>query len=295
MGLRIRTNVASLSGQRALAESTKETNKSMARLSSGFRINQAADDAAGLSISETFKAKIRSMNQAKRNASDGNSMIQVAEGGMNEVSNILIRLRELAIQSSSDTIGNTERSFANREYQQLVSEVDRISNTTEFNGWKLLGGAENNDDKEQAVFHIGPNDGSIANTDTISLNIDKIQLNTSEDSLNLGVESEIGPVDPEGGFDREIAANKISVLDVALKRVAGNRAELGALQNRLNSTISNLSISIENAESANSRIRDVDFAKESANFTQQKILGQAGVSILSHANVQPEMALALLR
>src|SRR6476661_6839474 len=163
MGLRIRTNVASLNAQRNMGLSTAATGENMAKLSSGFRINKAADDAAGLAISENMSAKIRSLGQAKRNASDGISLVQVAEGSFNEVSNILVRLRELATQAASDTIGNTERSYTNREYTQLVQEIDRISNTTSFNGIDLLKGEEGLPDATMFTLHIGGGDGSKEN------------------------------------------------------------------------------------------------------------------------------------
>jgi flagellin len=295
MGLRIRTNVASIAAQRHLNQTTESSKESMAKLSSGYRINKSADDAAGLAISENWRAGIRSLNQAKRNASDAVSFIEVTEGSMNEVSSILIRLRELAIQTSSDTIGDVERSFANREYIQLVDEIDRISNVSEFNGYKMLGGAEKNDGVEEITFHIGKGDGLIPNTDTILLNMEDFKLN-AEEVLGLGKQSEIGALEvSDQPFRREDAAMKIAVIDTAINRVANNRATLGSKQSRLNSTITNLAISIENAQSSNSRIRDVDYADEMANFTQQKILSQAGVSVLSQANTMPEVVLSLLR
>ncbi|MFW7377365.1 MAG: flagellin [Oligoflexus sp.] len=294
MGLRIKTNVPSLTGQRRLGETTSAMTANMEKLSSGQRINKAADDAAGLAISEQLTANIRSMDQAKRNANDGISMIQVAEGGMNEISNILVRMRELATQAASDTIGNTERSYTNREYTQLVDEIDRIANTTEFNGVKLLGGSDQNDGVSELTIHVGAGDGSAENTDTIQFNVDEIQLNAS-DVLKLGKESEIGPTDPEDSFSRETAAEKLSVIDDAIRTVSGNRATLGAKQSRLNSTINNLSIQVENASVSRSRIRDVDFASETATFSQNRILSQAGTSVLAQAGSIPELALGLIR
>jgi len=295
MGLRIRTNVASLKAQRNLSQTTQRAGESMEKLSSGYRINKSKDDAAGLAISEQLRANIRSMAQAKRNANDGISFIQVAEGGMNEISNILIRLRELAVQSASDTIGDIERSYTNKEYVQLVDEIDRISNVSEYNGYNLFGGAEKNNGVEELTFHIGKGDGAVPNTDTITMNIEEIKLD-AEGVLGLGKDAEIGPVTvSDEPFPRVAAAEKLSILDVAIKRIAGNRATLGAKQSRLQSTVNNLAISIENSQSAKSRIRDVDFASETAKFTQEKILGQAGISVLAQANAHPEMALALLR
>jgi len=295
MGLRIRTNIAALQAQRHLTNTTDRTHASQEKLASGYRINKAADDAAGLAISEQLRGSIRSMSQAQRNAADAISFVQVAEGSMNEITNILIRLRELAVQSASDTIGDLERTFSNKEYVQLVDEIDRIANVTEFNGYKLLGGAEANNGVEELTFHVGKGDGLTPNTDTINLNIDELKINTAE-VFALGKESEIGALTVgDEPFQRQLAADKLNVIDLALKRISSNRATLGSKQSRLNSSVSNLSIAIENAQSSNSRIRDVDFAEETANFTQQKILGQAGISVLSHASSQPEMVLSLLR
>ncbi len=292
MGLRIKTNVSSLNAQRRLGQTTAAMNENMEKLSSGHRINKSADDAAGLAISEGLGGKIRSLDQAKRNANDGISLIQVAEGGMNEVTNILVRMRELATQSASDTIGNTERSYSNKEYNELVKEIDRISSTTEFNGIKLLKGADENNGMSTMTFHIGAGDGSVENTDTIDFDIDKIQMSTEL----LGIEggSAIGPEEAGESFDRQTAANKLGILDKAIQTIAGNRAEIGAKQSRLNSTINNLGVQIENMSTSRSRIRDVDFAQVTSEFTQNRILSQAGTSVLSQASSMPELALKLL-
>jgi flagellin len=293
MGLRIKTNVASINAQRNLSKATGDLGENIAKLSSGYRINKAADDAAGLAISESLKARVRSLGQAKRNANDGVSFIQIAEGSMNEISNIMVRLRELATQAASDTVGNTERSYTNREYTQLVDEIERISNSTEFNGIPLLKGTDAVGGEEMFTLHVGAGDGLAENTDTIRVGIENIQIDL--ETLGLGREAEIGPVDPSDSFERSTAAEKLNVIDTALQKVASNRAYLGAQQSRLGSTITNLGVQIENLQSANSRIRDVDFADETAAFTQNKILQQAGVSVLSSANQAPEAALALLR
>lgn len=293
MGLRIKTNVSSLVAQRNMGISTAATGESMAKLSSGFRINKSADDAAGLAISETMRGKIRSLDQAKRNANDGVSLVQVAEGSMNEVSNILIRLRELATQAASDTIGNKERSYTNREYVQLVNEIQRISNTTEWNGLPLLNGQEAVGDESMFTIHVGAGDGQAENTDTIRIGVENLKVNVED--LGLGTEAEIGPVEVDEDFSRETAAQKLSIIDNALQTIASNRSFLGAQQSRLGSTINNLGVQIENMKSANSRIRDVDFAEETATFTQNKILQQAGASVLMQANQAPEIALSLLR
>ncbi len=295
MGLRIRTNIASINSQRRLSKTTNEMTETMTKLASGYRINKAADDAAGLAISESNRAMIKSVAQAKRNASDGVSLIQVAEGSMNEVSNILVRLRELATQASSDTISNTERSFTNREYVQLVEEIDRITNSTEFNGIKLLRGGSEDGDMDTLTIHVGAGDGSMENTDTLDVDIQAMKLSSTEE-LGLGMEEEIGPNDPnDTGFERQTAADKLSIIDDALLHINSVRSELGAKQNRLNSTVSNLGIMHENLSAATSRIRDVDYANATAQFTQSRILQQGGISVLQQSNNLPEMALALLR
>lgn len=293
MGLRIKTNVTSLNAQRRLGETTGRMASDMEKLSSGYRINKSADDAAGLAISETTTGQIRSLDQAKRNANDGISLIQVAEGGMNEISNILIRMRELTTQAASDTIGNVERSYTNKEYNELVDEIDRIVNTAEFNGRKLLKG-EDGAGTDELVIHVGAGDGKIENTDTISVNIAELELG-AEDVLGLEKGAQIGPEEVDGDFERESAAEKLETIDAAIQKVAGNRASLGAKQSRLTSSITNLGVQIENLSSSRSRIRDVDFASQTAEFTQNKILAQAGTSVLSQASAIPELAIGLLR
>ena len=283
MGLRIRTNVASLTAQRQMANTSKALNDSMDKLSSGYRINKASDDAAGLAISEQIKANLGSLGQAKRNASDGISMIQIAEGGMNEVSNILVRLRELSTQAASDTIGEKEREFTNREYTQLVDEIDRLSNTVEFNGVKLLKGAEAGIDI--ASIHVGSGNGSVENSDTILVDVENMELSSAK--LELGKGEEI--------TTREAASERLATIDSALTTVNSLRATMGAKQSRLNSTINNLSISIENQSATNSRIKDVDYAAEVASSSQSRIMAQSGISVLSQANSIPEMAVSLIR
>lgn len=293
MGLRIRTNVASLKAQRNFGLNSEAQTSSMEKLSSGYRINKSADDAAGLAITDTLLSKIRSADQARRNANDGVSLIQVAEGSFNEVTNMLIRLRELATQAASDTIGNTERSYANKEYIQLVDEIDRISNSTEFNGMKLLQGAEGNGGVGELSVHVGIGGDSENNIDAIKVNIEDIKMGTV--FLGLSKESEIGPIESGIEFSRSTAAEKLTTIDVALKTIAGSRAVLGAKQSRLTSAVNNLGVQIENMNSSRSRIKDVDFASESANLTQQSILSQAGAAILTQTNQLPQLALTLLR
>ncbi len=276
MGLRINTNVVSLAAQRSLGVNNSKQQQSLERLSSGSRINRAADDAAGLAISEKMKAQIRGLQQAERNAGDGISMIQTAEGGLNEVSNILTRLRELSMQAASDTVNDTERGFTNLEYQNLKAEVDRIAQVTEFNGNKLLDGTSGSYD-----FQIGINNDPFK--DRIQLNTEVINTTTS----SLGV-SEID-ISSKSGAQESLAA-----LDSAIEQVSGKRAELGAKQNRLNSTMSNLETYTESLSAANSRIRDTDFASETAKNTQLNILNNAGTAVLAQSNSQGAAALKLI-
>ncbi len=291
MGMRIRTNVPSLTSQRYVSQNSAELNSSLEKLSSGYRINKSADDAAGLAVSESLRAKTRGLNVAKRNANDGISMLQIAEGSMNEMSNILIRLRELTVQASSDTIGDKERGFLNREYTQLVDEVDRITKTAEFNNIKLF----DTGDRSQFVLQVGVNGSAPEdNTDTISINLEGLKF--SSEDLNLGKESEIGPqVDGEDGPSRDEIAAKLSTIDDAIGRIASERATLGSVQSRLGSTINNLSISIENMSTAQSRIKDVDFAEESSTLAQANVMRSSSTAVLAQANQAPEMALQLLR
>jgi flagellin len=290
MGMRIKTNVSSLIAQRQLQNNSANLSDSMQKLSTGHRINKSADDAAGLAVSTSMGAKIRGMNQAKRNANDAVSMLQVAEGAMEEMTNMTVRLRELTVQSASDTIGDRERSYLNKEYTALVDEIDRIAATTEFNGNKMF-----SSEKEEFVIQVGTNNSDPdENQDTVTINLAGLRFN-SED-LELGKEDEIGPSEPgDSGPDRSDIAGKLENIDLALEKFSNERATLGSVQSRLNSAINNIGVSVENMSSAKSRIKDVDFASETATFAQQKILLQSGTSVLSQANIQPEMALALIR
>jgi flagellin len=273
---RINTNVQSLSAQRHLGNTKTQLDSSMRKLSSGERITRAGDDAAGLAISEKLKANIRSLGQAKRNAGDGISLIQTAEGGLSEVSNIVIRLRELAMQTASDTVGDTEREFSNIEFQQLKNEIQRISQSADFNGRKLLDGTGGIADIQVGIKNDAFND-------RISYDSSKI-ASTLED---LGIGGELIA-------DKESSQMALSKLDDAIVKINGNRAELGALQNRLQSVTNSIGISEENLSAANSRIRDVDVAEESAKLTRSNILAQAGTSVLAQANQTPQLALKLI-
>lgn len=303
MGLRIRTNIASLNAQRRLSLSTTDLQGNMSKLASGERINRAADDAAGLSISENLRADIRSLNQAKRNAMDGVSLVQTTEGGLMETTNMLVRLRELAIQSASDTIGDTERGFLDKEYLALKDEIDRIANSTEFNGTRVLsGGAENLAADLAAGVPTYPLEIQVGkdyfpDTDAIDqlnpTNIIKIDLQNlnayTDGGLQLGKGEDGSRVATKQG-----AQTSISSLDFAITKVNEYRAYLGAIQNRFTSTIKNLSIQTENLSEARSRIRDTDIAEETALMTQNSILQQAGTAVLATANMQPQIALKLL-
>lgn len=276
MGFRIVTNTAAINAQRTLSTNRRMLDKSFEKLSSGSRITRAGDDAAGLAISENLIAQIRGMRQAKRNAQDGISLIQVSEGGLNEVSNILIRLRELAVQAASDTVGEVERKFTDREFQSLKEEIDRIANATEFNGTPLLNGRAG-----ILEFQVGTRNNPLL--DRIVYNGEN--ANSTLASLKLGGES----VQTKLG-----AQTSLAVIDDALVQVNSIRSDLGAMQNRLQSTINNLAVADENLSAANSRIRDVDVAEESAELTRNSILMQAGTSVLAQANFSSKLALKLL-
>lgn len=276
MGFRINTNVASMQAQTSLNKVTSATQESFAKLSSGERITKSADDAAGLAISEKMKAEIRSAKQANRNANDGISMVQVAEGGLNETSNILTRMRELSIQAASDTVGDVERGMTNLEYQSLKSEIERISKVTQFNGRNLLDGSG-----EKLEFQIGT--GADEFQDRIGF--DPGQLNSGLESLN------VGSVDVSS---KEGAQESLAQLDSAIDKISGQRAILGSLQNRLVSTSNNIQVYTENLSAANSRIRDVDYAEETAKQAKNNILGAAGSSVLAQANTNGQNALKLI-
>lgn len=276
MGLRIATNVAAMNAHKNLTGNTWRLERSMARLSSGQRINQAADDAAGLAISENLKAQIRGLRQAGRNAQDGISLVQVAEGGLNEVSAMLIRLRELSIQAASDTIGDTERKFIDVEYQQLKSEIQRITEATQFNGYELLNGTGGVIDIQVGV----QNDPF---EDRISFNA--AAANASLEALGMGGETVA---------TKESAQQSINMVDQALVSVNAIRANFGAMQNRLQSTFTNIQIADENLSAANSRIRDTDVAAESAEMTRNTILQQAAVSVLGQTSSLQQLALKLI-
>ncbi|MDZ4677602.1 MAG: flagellin [Oligoflexia bacterium] len=276
MGFRVSTNIASVNAQRNLTNSQMAISDSYSKLASGSRINKAADDAAGLAISEQLKSEIRSARQANRNANDGISMVQVAEGGLNEISNIVTRLRELGIQAASDTIGDVERGMVNVEVGQLKNEMQRIALTTKWGSTNLLDGTSPNFD-----FQVG------------------IHNNEFEDRITFAAGENTATIDALGleGVDystKEGAQESLALLDAAHTRVNSTRANLGALQNRLNSTVQNLSITEENMSASNSRIRDTDVANATAELARNSVLLQSGVSTLAQANQVPNIALKLI-
>ena len=307
MGLRVRTNVQSLVAQRHMQMSGEEMNKATERLASGYRINKGADDAAGFAISEVLRADIRGLNQARRNANDGVSLIEVAEGGLSEINNIMIRLRELSVQAASDTIGQRERGYLNQEFFSLKDEIDRIAGGTEFNGTRLLVGnheipeeMKRNSNGSPLEVQVGKDyfkevDSLQAFNPVNVIRIDMSKLNAftdGEGSLGLGnTQNEEGArIDTKVG-----AQTAIGTLEVAMEQVASYRASLGAIQNRLEKTDKAIAVQTESLTAAKSRIKDADFASETANLTQSKILQQAGAAVLAQANQQPEIALKLLQ
>ncbi len=279
MGFRIMTNISSVTGQRHMRNTRRLLDQSLERLSSGYRINKAGDDAAGLAISEKIRAKTRGLMQAQRNANDGISLIQAAEGGLNEIQNMLIRMRELGVQSASDTIGPKERVYLDNEYQALKSEVDRIANSTDFNGTQLLDGTGGTLD-----IQVNTGGENLLGVDRITFDAFKADANVDKLGLtDLALDTKPG------------AQQTLAVVDGAIDYISSIRGDLGAIQNRLVSTINNIGISVENLSAANSRIKDVDIADESSELTRNNILMQSGTSVLMQANQVPRMALQLLQ
>lgn len=276
MGMRVSTNIGAINAHRNLVGSQRSMSKSMSQLASGSRINIAADDAAGLAISERLKSQIRSARQANRNANDGISMIQTAEGGLNEISNIVTRLRELGIQAASDTVGATERGFLDKEVQQMKSEVERIAKSTKWGTTNLLDGTTPTFD-----FQVGVYNNEFE---------DRISFDSSVNSATLGA---LG-LEALDFTTKEGAQDALTALDLAQDTTNGMRANLGALQNRLTSTVDNLGVLEENMSAANSRVRDTDVAMASSEMTRNNILLQASTSTLAQANSVPQLALKLI-
>jgi flagellin len=272
-------------GQGALGSQQASLSKSLEKLSTGLRINRASDDAAGLSVSESLRSKIRGMGRAKSNAEDGIALLQIAEGATGEVNNILQRLRELAIQSSTDTMTTTERAYIDKEFGQLMNEITRISNSASYNGMTLLDGAAGSfgvSGGSASVLHIGA--GSSASVDRISVTVGAMTLGS------LGLSPTTTSVSTSGG-----ALAALSAIDSAVRSVNTVRSDLGAYVNRLEFAISNLGNQIYNTQDAESRIRDVDFAKETTEFTRAQILTQSATSMLAQANQVPQGVLSLLQ
>jgi len=278
MGISLRTNIAALEANTALSNTNEKLNANMMRLSSGQRINRAGDDAAGLAISERFKANISSLEQAKRNANDGVSLIQTAEGALQEVSSILIRMRELGMQAATDTVSTGQRLFIQNEFDQLRSEIDRIGGTSEFNDLPLLTGqfaGAGNALTFQVDMSGDPNQQiqvSLATVSPSALGIEAIAMTATG-----------------------TAQASLSILDAAIQGVSAQRATLGAAQNRLSTAINNISTQFNNLSAANSRIRDVDVADETAALSRHRILMQSGIAVLAQANQIPQLALQLLQ
>lgn len=277
MGLRIATNIASESVQKNLRQVSNESHAQLERLSTGKRITKSADDAAGLAIATNLDAQTKGLRQATRNANDGISLVQTAEGGLNEISNIVVRLRELTIQAASDTVGDNERELLDQEYQQLVTEVDRISQSTVFNGTSLLNGDSG---RGTLDFQVG---AFKAEENQIQFDADATDASTS----NIGIEG-------TGIASKDDALDSIEYIDEAIHTVSAQRANLGSIQSRLQSTVSNLEIQTLNQEQARSTIADADIAKETADLAASNVVKQAAVTTLAQANNIPYSALKLI-
>ncbi|AYC28946.1 flagellin [Paenisporosarcina cavernae] len=270
--MRIQHNISALNTHRNLAANSSQASKNLEKLSSGFRINRAGDDAAGLAISEKMRGQIRGLDMANKNAQDGISLIQTAEGALNETHSILQRMRELAVQSSNDTNTTSDRAELQKELTALISEIDRISTDTEFNTQTLLDGSFSG-----KLIHIGANTGQTLSVSIATMGASAIGLSAVSIS------------------SQATADNAIGKIDAALSSVSAQRSSLGAIQNRLEHTINNLGATSENLTAAESRIRDVDMAKEMMSFTKNNILMQAAQSMLAQANQQPQGVLQLLQ
>jgi flagellin len=285
MALRINYNFESVSAQRNLSGTQQSFFRAIEQLSSGLRINKAADDAAGLAVSEKLKNQVRGINQAQRNAQDAVSLLQTAEGALNETHNILARMRELAVQSSNDTLTNADRLHIQDEVNQLLSEVDRIAAATQFNTITLLNGGGQSTGLQ---FHVGPNNVTTASVDEITFGL------TSASTSGLTITS-LATTGAQSLTTQSGANAAISVLDSAIGSVSTRRGSIGAMQNRLQSTISSLGVASENTGAANSRIRDADVAQAVSEMVKNQILQQSTMAVLAQANQAPQMALQLLK
>jgi flagellin len=298
--MRINHNIASLNTYRQLSTNGVNTAKSLEKLSSGLRINKAGDDAAGLAISEKMRGQIRGLEMASKNSQDGISLIQTAEGALNETHSILQRMRELAVQSANDTNTDSDRAELQKEVDELAKEVTRIANTTEFNTKKLLNGAADSASgvslADSLTFHIGANEDQSINLDILAMDAESLGVAGSSAS-NVEATGTTAAVTVDGiDISTKAAANTaITAIQTAIEDVSAERSKLGAYQNRLEHTINNLGTSAENLTAAESRIRDVDMAKEMMEFTKNNILSQAAQAMLAQSNQQPQGVLQLLR
>lgn len=276
MGLRINTNTAALHSQFHLRNTNSGVSKIMERLSSGHRINTSGDDAAGLAVSEKMRADIRGLKQVDRNSQDGISLTQIAEGSLAQISNMLIRLRELGVQSASDTINDSQRQLMAQEYNQVLAEIDRIADSTEFNGTKLLNGSASTID-----FQV--NTRNVPTVDRISFDPAMADVGT----MALGIQN--------SGVDfKDSAQFSLAEIDQAMSRVSELRAAFGSIQSRLNTTSENIKNNLESYSAASSRIKDTDIAEETTELAKKNIMLQTGTAVLAQANQQPGQALSLL-
>lgn len=276
MGLRVGSNVPAYRMQQNLRITRRDLDRAMERLSTGYRINKAADDVAGTAISDTLRGQMKGMSKASQNAQDGISLMQVAEGSLGEVNNILVRMRELAMQAASDTVGDRERNLIEIEYSHMLEEIDRIAETTNFNGLNLLSGKG-----DTMEFQVNTKNSPLG--DRVSFDGGKADVRT----ITMGL-------DMTGAMDKQTAQQSLEVIDQAIKHVVATRSEFGALANRLNSTIENLGSGLENSAAAHSRIRDADIAVESSELAKRNIMLQAGTAMLAQANQQGNLALNFL-
>jgi flagellin len=283
--MRINHNISSMITQNSLANAQNNLGKSLEKLSTGLRINRASDDAAGLSVSEQMRTQVRGLDRAKGNAQDGIALLQIAEGAANEISDILQRQRELAVQSANDTLTTTDRSYLDQEFNSLTAEIGRISNSTQYNGQTLIAGGSSSfggTGSSSSVLHIGAN--ANAGTDTITIEIDSLTAGA------IGVSSST----TVGVSSQSAAVTAITTIDTAITSVNNMRSDVGAYVNRLEHAINNISNQTYNTQDAESRIRDVDFANETTNFTKNQILSQSATSMLAQANAAPQGVLGLI-
>ena len=283
--MRINHNISSMITQNSLANAQNDLGKSLEKLSTGLRINRASDDAAGLSVSEQMRTQVRGLDRAKGNAQDGIALLQIAEGAANEISDILQRQRELAVQSANDTLTTTDRSYLNQEFNALTAEIGRIADSTQYNGQTLIAGGSSSfggAGSSSSVLHIGAN--ATAGTDSITIEMDSLTAGAIGMSSSTAV----------GVSTQSSAVTAITTIDTAITSVNNMRSDVGAYVNRLEHAINNISNQTYNTQDAESRIRDVDFANETTKFTKNQILSQSATSMLAQANAAPQGVLGLI-